>query len=83
MARVLFFGRLRDVAGASEIHVEGGAERLSALRAKLGLDNENLAQALNAPSVRVALNQKLIISGDDPLVQSGDEIAFMPPVSGG
>ena len=49
MARVLFFGRLRDVAGTHAIDVE--AETVSALRSALAQQNSALAEALEARGI--------------------------------
>jgi molybdopterin converting factor small subunit len=82
MARILFFGRLRDVAGTSE-RIIAGAMPLSAYRAALEESEPELAAALNQKSVRVALNQQLLPAGADPMLNASDEIAFMPAFSGG
>ena len=37
--------------------------------------------ALQAENVRVAVNQSFLSAGE--LIQPGDEVAFMPPVTGG
>jgi molybdopterin converting factor small subunit len=82
MARVLFFGRLRDVAGAAEMAHAGGVS-LSALQRAVTEGNPALDQALSARGVRVAINHALVAAGDDRLITAGDEVAFMPPASGG
>jgi molybdopterin synthase sulfur carrier subunit len=82
-ARVLFFGRLAEVAGRRErlVALDGAAD-LGAVIAALGAGAPELAAALAAPSVRVAINQK-VTAGRGARVAPGDEIAFLPPVSGG
>jgi molybdopterin synthase sulfur carrier subunit len=52
-----------------------------ALRDWLGRDDPALRDALCAPTVRIAVNDELVLA-DAPL-SAEDEIAFMPPVSGG
>lgn len=79
MARVLFLGRLRDVAGAREIEI--AASSLSALRHSLARDNAALAEALAAPGVLIAVD-KAVQRGDVAL-NDASEVAFMPPLSGG
>ena len=80
MARLVFLGRLEDLAGAPEIAcVLSGPTTLSDLLATLP---PLLAEALRGPRVRVAVNGELV----DPAaagLTDGDEIAFLPPVSGG
>lgn len=82
-ARILFFGRLADVAGRREAVVAlSGPTDIAAIIATLGEGAPELAAALAAPSVRVAVNKRVA-----PLragkAEPGDEIAFLPPVSGG
>lgn len=78
MARVLMLGRLRDVAGWREQTID--AASLDQLRAALGVDAA-LGEALAGKGVQVALN-KTVVRGDRPLAD-GDEVAFLPPMSGG
>jgi sulfur-carrier protein len=82
MARILLFGRLSELAGVSEIDHPVGAN-LSQIRASLANDYPELVAALNDKSTRAALNLQLVPIGGDPLIGPNDEVAFMPPVSGG
>jgi molybdopterin synthase sulfur carrier subunit len=79
MARVLFFGRLRDIAGESM--AEHDADRLSTLRARLRSTNPALGEAIDSPSVNVAVDKQ--IRRDDAALTKTSEVAFMPPFSGG
>jgi len=54
---------------------------ITMLRDHLGQGNEALLRALNEPQVMVALNQILV--DWDCNLQPGDEVAFLPPVTGG
>ena len=81
MARVLLFGKLRDVAGWRERAVSPAPASLVALRAFLALDDPDLAAALSGPGIQAVVNRQ-IVRGDHPLV-AGDEVAFLPPMSGG
>ena len=79
MTELLFFGRLRDSVGASALRVDlppdvGDTE---SLRAWLG----NAHPALNDPTVRIAVNARL--QPDGACISESDEIAFLPPMSGG
>ncbi|MDO9336826.1 MAG: molybdopterin synthase sulfur carrier subunit [Caulobacteraceae bacterium] len=78
MARVLLFGRFADIAGWREKTVD--AASLSALRAALSVD-PRLAEALDGPSVQVAVD-KALVRADVALTQAS-EVAFLPPMSGG
>ena len=74
-------GRLRDAAGWRERKLDTAPSSLSALRALLASEDALLGEALSATSVQAAVN-KVLVRGDIALA-AGDEVAFMPPMSGG
>lgn len=78
MARLVFLGRLADRAGASERDVPAGA--LPDILA--GLDPA-LAVELLGERVRLALNGRLVSDAAGIVLGDTDELAFLPPVSGG
>ena len=77
--KVLFFGRLKDLIGRAEDSVNSAdaatIEQLFALYA----GNPELAKY--RPSLVASRNQEFA-AWDTPL-HPGDEVAFLPPVSGG
>ncbi len=77
-ARLIFLGRLEDAAGGAERDVTPGP--LEAVLAALAPD---LAVALLGERVRMALNGVLIAERGGIVLREGDELAFLPPVSGG
>ena len=77
-AKLVFLGRLEDIAGMAELSVEPGA--LAAVLA--GLDPA-LAIELLGERVRIALNGRLLGETGDVVLGPGDELAFLLPVSGG
>lgn len=77
--RLVFLGRLEDVAGGAEREVPPAAS-LAALIAEL---EPALAEALRDPRIRVARNGELVADPGALVLAEGDEIAFLPPVSGG
>lgn len=84
MAKALFFGRLRDQAGVAEREVTlDAALDLSKFRALAAVGDRELEAALSAPSVRVAVNAALAPVLAPCSVSPNDEVAFMPPFSGG
>ena len=87
MIRVLFFASLREAVGRSECRIPllpatGPAFGLDGLMAELKqrLDAGAYA-ALLAENVRIAVNRELVEGAVD--LQAGDEVAFLPPVTGG
>jgi molybdopterin converting factor subunit 1 len=78
--RVLFFGILRDAAGkpSDRIELPGGA-CVSDVIAHYEGQIPQLRESL--PSIALAVNQQYA-SPESPL-NDGDEVAFLPPVSGG
>jgi molybdopterin synthase sulfur carrier subunit len=79
MATILFFGRLQDAVGTRALTatLPGNVRDTESLRDWLGREHPALREA----SVRIAVNAELS-SGNAPLAD-GDEIAFLPPMSGG
>lgn len=77
---VKLFAVLRDRAGADRISVAlAPPVTTDALLAELGRVCPALAAHL--PVCRVAVNRKFSKSGDT--IEEGDEVALIPPVSGG
>ena len=78
--KVLFFGMLRDIAGISEDHLEmPEGSRLADLFERYAQRFPKLGGL--ASSIVLARNQHFSERG--ALIHEGDEIAFLPPVSGG
>lgn len=77
---VRLFARLRDIAGASELTREIGSgatvgmvwKTLASEFPELAQYERSISSALNADYARM-----------DAPVRDGDEVAFLPPVSGG
>ena len=78
--RVIFFASLREEVGRDEVAVQATSlnELLDELRRQL---SETAMIALTAENVRVAVNQMLVEGVVD--LRPGDEVAFLPPVTGG
>ena len=80
---VLLFGRLKDAFGASSIALPKGVSTPAQLRTKLAELNPDLATTLSSKSVRIAVNQKLVSEEAAVRISEEDEIALLPPLSGG
>lgn len=83
MIRVLFFGRLRELAGTEELALEvpPAVATVGALRAHLAAQDPRWAAAVEAPGTRVACDQRFV--EDAAPLAGAREIAFMAPLSGG
>jgi molybdopterin synthase sulfur carrier subunit len=79
MARVLMFGALQDLAGWRAREIE--TDSLSSLRIVLSDENPALGERLSGPGVFAVVNQTMARS--DVALTPDDEVAFVPPVSGG
>jgi molybdopterin converting factor small subunit len=73
--RILYFGRLRDGPAAGP--VPPGIRDAEALRAWLGRSRPELLDE----SVRIVVNDEIIPG--NRILDEGDEVAFLPPMSGG
>lgn len=78
--KLLFFGLARDLTGVAEEVVElPEGERLASLWAQTRERFPRLEEITS--SLLTAVNQG--VAGPSTVLQDGDEIAFLPPVSGG
>ena len=78
---IVFLGRLADLADMAEQQLElAGPVGWSELHGRL---DPALADALGDEKVQVALNGLLLADRLTLQAHDGDEVAFLPPVSGG
>lgn len=76
---IVLLGKLADLAGAPELIVPAPLNWEGLLAAL----PDSLANAANDPRNRVALNGALVTEKALLAARAGDEIALLPPVSGG
>ncbi|WAC24625.1 MoaD/ThiS family protein [Blastomonas sp. SL216] len=82
MAKLLFFGRLGDLAGGIERTLDlSHPHSVRELIAVLEASDPLLGSALLESRVRYALGGMIVDA--EALVEQDDELAFLPPVSGG
>lgn len=77
MNKVMFFAHLRDAVGEESISFDLGGKTIAEVKA---LINEKYPQ-LKLDTVMTAVNEEF--AGNDEVINDGDIIAFIPPVSGG
>lgn len=82
MTKIVFLGWLKDTAGIAERQVTLPAmttpEELIRFVAN---GNQLLAEELAEPTIRIIVNKSILV--DRVLPETIEEVAFMPPLSGG
>lgn len=80
MVSVRFFAQLREAVGVEGLEIE--AIDLDTVLATLAERySADVYAQLRADNVRIAVNQDLVTG--NPVLSSGDEVAFLPAVTGG
>jgi molybdopterin synthase sulfur carrier subunit len=77
MNKVLFFAHLRDAVGEEFLMLDASGKTVAELK-------DDLSNRYHLPkmdTVMTAVNEEF--APDDTVIEDGDEIAFIPPVSGG
>jgi molybdopterin synthase sulfur carrier subunit len=82
--KLVFLGRFREIAGPrlADMALPKEVSTLSGLKDWLARSEPALAQALAGARTQVAVNQVIVRDGAHP-IRDSDEIAFLPPMSGG
>lgn len=81
---VLLFGRLKDAFAASSISMPEGVGTAAELRDRLAAAVvPELAATIRSKAVRIAVNQELVTDEAGTRISAADEIALLPPLSGG
>jgi molybdopterin converting factor small subunit len=80
--RLLFFGKLKEIAAGRAFGPPADVRTLGALKAWLMAADPALAAELGRAGVRVALNQVIVTDLSLEFIGE-DEVAFMSPLSGG
>ncbi|MGD8174404.1 molybdopterin converting factor subunit 1 [Marinimicrobium sp. ARAG 43.8] len=82
MIDVLFFARLREELQCDRTQLEAVAQdTVTNIRERLIALNPQWREPLSRAGILFAVNQTLVSS--EHSVHDGDEVAFMPPVTGG
>lgn len=77
MNKVMFFAHLRDLTGEESIMVAAAGKTVAELKEMIA---EQYTTA-KLDTVMTAINEEF--ATNDEVIKDGDEIAFIPPVSGG
>lgn len=84
--RVIYLGKLADLAGKRESEFASSSGEIDWADLLALLDNhvvEGLADAVLDPKIKVALNGQVLADREGLVAHHGDEVALLPPVSGG
>ncbi len=82
MIKLLFFGRLSDYSGLAPDEIELAENTATPAKIRDSLSSHaELHHELSQPQILVAINQQL--SDWNRPLQADDEVAFLPPVTGG
>jgi molybdopterin synthase catalytic subunit len=81
MITIKLFAMLKDKAGRDELHINTRSSTVSELLKEVSDAYPALSELLSCGRVLTSVNKEFV-KGDAP-VKDGDEVAFMPPFSGG
>ena len=84
MVRLVFLGKFGDLApaGLGEVRLPQEVKTLGDLKNWLARQEPQLGQAMEQTPTRLVLNQ-CVAHDLSSTVRDGDEVAFLPPMSGG
>jgi len=82
MIKIAFFGALGDIMGRERmIDFDGKPATIRAIVETLCAGNDGLGAAIGRMRIKAALNDRIVSLEEN--VSDGDEIALLPPFSGG
>ena len=81
MVTIKLFAILKDKAGRDELRIELDAGTVSDLLKQIAREVPTLSDMISRGSILVSVNHEL--ARQDSAVRDGDEVALMPPFSGG
>lgn len=79
--KLVFLGKLADLAGVSEREIAAGSSL--GWQDLLAMLDSSLADEISCERVKLALNGAIVTDKTGLTISDGDELAFLPPVSGG
>jgi len=78
---IKLFAILKDKAGREELHINTRASTVSELLKEISYELPALSDILSCGRILTSVNREFVKG--DALVKDGDEVALMPPFSGG
>lgn len=77
MNKILFFAHLRDAVGQEVVELDAKGKTVAELKQLISEKYE----AVNLGNVMTAINEEF--ASNEEMINEGDAVAFIPPVSGG
>ncbi|WP_066296564.1 molybdopterin converting factor subunit 1 [Bacillus sp. FJAT-29937] len=77
MNKILFFAHLRDAVGEESVQLNVGGKTVAELKQIIS----ETYKSVNLENVMTAINEEF--ASNEEVIQAGDTVAFIPPVSGG
>ena len=81
MIIVKLFAALKDKAGKDELRIDAASGTVAELLVRISKDHPALEAILSSGRIMVSINREF--SRPDAPVKDGDEVALLPPFSGG
>lgn len=81
MLTVLFFAQTKEVLKTDRLSIDKAYQSVGELRTDLRLRGDIWNEFLNKDKALVAVNH--VLCDDDKALNTNDEVAFFPPVTGG
>ena len=80
MIKIVFYGPLADIMGRERV-IDSYKGNVGVLIDGLCEGDDDLRLAINRARVKFAVNDKIV--SPDTMVENGDDVAALPPFSGG
>ncbi len=77
MNKILFFAHLRDAVGEESVQLNVSGKTVAELKQIIS----ETYKSVNLENVMTAINEEF--ASNEEVIQAGDTVAFIPPVSGG
>ena len=81
MIRIKYFANLKEIAGKSEEKLDAAELSLEKFSELIERSQPKIAELIRQKKIMVSVNQD--VAGTDTIIREGDEIALLPPFSGG
>lgn len=81
MIKIRFFAGIKEKVGKEEIFLDSSGGSLADILKIIEKDVPDISEILSGFKAMIAVNHEM--AGMNSLVKDGDEVAFIPPFSGG